>query len=282
MGTSAKKIASETQQAGIGFKGVLAWRVMPPAYTRLAREGGQPVAWRLDGCLERFIRFHASATPAKVLAFSLEYGPLQLCSHRRRTSTIYDIPFGPPHTCDICKRERDGGSLAVWVACATALRSALLIASALRTNKPTEGDWWRDLAWGHPAAAAYRTEQEPAPQQWVWLSQAANAWVQRGLSLSFGIEPESIGDGLRPRGGLTVHTAGLFGILAAQLAAAVSSVDGMYECQECGILHARERAPRKSGAFSVLCFDCKASEKARRDRTGYRDRNPEVRRRTRQ
>ncbi len=237
-------------------------------------------------CLSRFTRL-ADGSDESIAKFAARWGILSICDHGVPSShDPYCRPLG----------EMDGGSagwfgwepIHIWRIYARRARAFLSIAAALRNDQqPSEADW--RIIVGGPLTYAQMMPPhydllafDPVSRRFGSTARHGEVladYVTGWLDLA-GLRPEMrwrAGDGV-PHIELVPAWAGiydaspsLFGTLAIQVAAALTSRTGLYRCTECKETYEpRNRRPRHDR--DAYCPDCSANGApkkswARRSRT---------------
>jgi hypothetical protein len=160
----------------------------------------------LDGCLDDFVHL-ADASADEVYAFALKWGPLLLCEHGAPSSHQWDCSWLGLDRWPLASG-RAWEPLGPWYMLAQNAREILEGAADVHYRRISGEDAW----------FMRHTVEEEASE---WLKAAA---VTPSLRW-----PE--GD---PAPYVTLTEGGLFGVLAIQLAAALTSPLGIYRCTTCG------------------------------------------------
>jgi len=221
--------------------------------------------------LDAFLKL-AAAPPEKIVDFVRRWGILSVCAHGRPSSHLPTCrPLG----------SSEGGSVSwsgweplhSWYFYARQARAMLGVLIDLRLgDMPKETDWRAiiggplgyanmmpadyDLLDHDPELGMFRSidghRQVLANYVTSWLDMA-------GLHPEMHWDPDAEGPQivLVPTwGGLSDMAPTLFGILAAQLAAAIASPGGLYYCTECGVPFRPQRKPRYDR--DAYCHQCSA------------------------
>jgi hypothetical protein len=221
------------------------------------QQSGDRLAETVEGMLDAFI---AIETESDILRFAERFGVLFLCKEHLRPSTHWP-EFPMPY--DDCEPERvDGWSrepLAKWFEYVSRARGILNVAAMLHHDEqPTEEDWCRAAGHGPIVPEDYGetvreyivrwppVEQSLTEARWE-LCRLVDEWISMG-SVAPALWWIKRDDAFLIFSPLTV------GVLALQLATAVTGRHRLAICMACGMIYAPTRKPA-SGSRNY-CVDC--------------------------
>jgi hypothetical protein len=281
----------------------------PPSTAAVKRyqQGGPTLRWmawgckgepRLSppvaGCLSNFIKL-ANAPSEEVIEFARVWGVLGICEHHEpSTHREGCLPLGVGRNGLVAGRLAPE-PLSQWDRFAVSARNVVLAMIGPLEGRPTyeKTEWWAHLGWIPSKRFPYDGDLRDVKPQLTRdeIAVEVSAWLVRaGLRLTtvWDADRGAFRHILGPDMGRSLGSpcGHLFSVLAMQLAAAVSSPHGTYQCSNptCRDLYTPERKPQEGREH--YCLSCQTSGKAKKA-TGNlsyhknKDRWPSVARRPR-
>ena len=239
-------------------------------------------------CLKGFLELATvsdDALPGVVLSFAQQWGPLGICEHRkpRNHRDSADSPCMAISTGSGLRTE----PLEAWRRYSRQLRAILRVAAQLQLDKPGNSQDWGDIEGAEPAGLAQDDEERwglggvarirgasRVIQERHVITLAVGQWFRYGeikLFPQWGTARSSLSE---HRFEIDTAYFGLPGRLAVDLAAALSSPNGIYQCAGCGKPFTPKEDRKRAHNREKWCdsTECKREQLRRNSRRLYNKR----------